>query len=96
MERVRKAFIMRMILIYKETIVPVLNLKEAAIGQWHRIGASAAPHQRLEELGFLPMEKVRVLRRSWFRRGALVVQVGDAVFALRPAEAQRVSLEPTA
>ncbi len=73
-----------------------LNLKEAAIGEWHRIQAESAPHQRLEELGFLPMEKVKVLRRSWFRSGALVVQVGDAVFALRPAEAEMVSLEPTA
>jgi Fe2+ transport system protein FeoA len=50
----------------------------------------------MEELGFLPMEKVKVLRRSWFSNGALVVQVGDAVFALRPGEAQMVSLEPTA
>lgn len=73
-----------------------LNLKEAAIGQWHRIQAGAVPHPRLEELGFLPMEKVKVLRRSWFQSGALVVQVGDAVFALRPGEAQMVSLEPAA
>lgn len=73
-----------------------LNLKEAPTGQWHRIQAGSVPHQRLEELGFLPMEKVKVLRRSWFTNGALVVQVGDAVFALRPGEAQMVSLEPTA
>ena len=87
---------MRLILIYKDAVVPTLNLKEAAIGQWHRIGASSAPHQRMEELGFLPHEKVKVLRRSWFKSGALVVQVGDAVFALRPGEAQLVSLEPAA
>ncbi len=73
-----------------------LNLKEAATGQWHRIRATSARTQRLEELGFLPMEKVRVLRRSWFKNGALVVQVGDAVFALRPGEAQMVALEPAA
>ncbi|MGB4360263.1 MAG: FeoA family protein [Rhodoferax sp.] len=73
-----------------------LNLKEAAIGQWHRIQAGVVPHQRLQELGFLPLENVKVLRRSWFGRGALVVQVGDAVFALRPAEAQLVALEPAA
>ncbi|MCK9214364.1 MAG: FeoA family protein [Rhodoferax sp.] len=76
--------------------MPTLNLKEAAIGQWHRIRAGSVPHQRLAELGFLPMEKVKVLRRSWFGKGALVVQVGNAVFALRPGEAQLVSLEPTA
>lgn len=85
-----------MILIYKETIVHMLNLKEAAIGEWHRIRAGSDRHQRLEELGFLPMEKVKVLRRSWFRNGALVVQVGDAVFALRPDEARMVGLEPAA
>lgn len=85
-----------MILIYKDTTVLTLNLKEAAIGQWHRIRATSTPNQRMEELGFLPLEKVKVLRRSWFSSGALVVQVGDAVFALRPSEAQMVSLEPTA
>ena len=71
-----------------------LNLKDAAIGQWHCIRSGSSPHQRLEELGFLPMEKVKVLRRSWFSDGAMVVQVGDAVFALRPGEAQMVRLEP--
>ena len=49
----------------------------------------------MEELGFLPMEKVRV-QRSWFKNGALVFQVGDAVFALRPGKAQMVTLEPAA
>lgn len=83
-----------MTLIYKELIVHPDTLKEATVGQWHRIRAGTVPHQRLEELGFLPMEKVKVLRRSWFGNGALVVQVGDAVFALRPGEAQMVSLEP--
>ena len=87
---------MRIILIYKDAIVLTLNLKEAATGQWHRIHATSAHHQRMEELGFLPMEKVKVLRSSWFNKGALVVQVGDAVFALRPGEAQMVTLEPTA
>ena len=87
---------MRIILIEKDATVLALNLKEAAIGQWHRIQATSAHHRRMEELGFLPMEKVRVLRRSWFKNGALVVQVGDAVFALRPGEAQTVTLEPLA
>jgi len=87
---------MRISLICKDAIVLTLNLKEAAIGQWHRIQATSNHNQRMEELGFLPLEKVKVLRRSWFSRGALVVQVGDAVFALRPSEAQLVLLEPAA
>jgi Fe2+ transport system protein FeoA len=85
-----------MILICNKFIMHTLNLKDAAMGQWHRIRAGAGPQQRLEALGFLPMEKVKVLRRSWFKNGALVVQVGDAVFALRPGEAQSVALEPSA
>ena len=71
------------------------NLHEAALGHWHRIQGTSGQSRRLEELGFLPMEKVKVLRRSWFGNGALVVQVGDAVFALRPGEARMVKLEPT-
>jgi ferrous iron transport protein A len=35
---------------------------------------------------------VRVLQRSWFKKGALVVQVGDAVFGLRPEEAQQIEV----
>jgi Fe2+ transport system protein FeoA len=44
-------------------------------------------------LGFLPYEQVRVVRRSHFKRGALVVQIGNAVFALRADEAQQVQVE---
>lgn len=71
------------------------NLQEAAVGYWHRILGTSGQNRRLQELGFLPLEKVKVLRRSWFKSGALVVQVGDAVFALRPCEAEMVTLEPT-
>ncbi len=63
------------------------NLNQAPVRQWHRIAAHSAHHPRLLELGFLPLENVRVLQRSWFKTGALVVQVGDAVFGLRPDEA---------
>ena len=49
---------------------------------------------RLLELGFLPLENVRVLQRSWCRGGALVVQVGDAVFGLRPEEAEQIPVQP--
>lgn len=69
------------------------NLNLAPVGQWRRIAAGGIRNLRLLELGFLPHEQVRVLRRSWFRRGALVVQVGPAVFGLRPSEASQILLE---
>ena len=69
------------------------TLNQAAVRQWHRIDARGTPHPRLQELGFLPLENVRILQRSWFQRGALVVQVGDAVFGLRPEEAEQIPLQ---
>ena len=68
------------------------NLNQAPLQQWHRIAPDSAHHPRLLELGFLPLENVRVLQRSWFKRGALVVQVGDAVFGLRPDEASQIAV----
>lgn len=70
-----------------------LSLNQAPLRQWHRVTASGAGHPRLLELGFLPLENVRVLQRSWFRGGAVVVQVGDAVFGLRPEEAARIPVQ---
>ncbi|MEN9904164.1 MAG: hypothetical protein RLZZ555_729 [Pseudomonadota bacterium] len=84
---------MRVILICSESSLSPLKLDQAAVGQWHRIAAGGVHNLRLLELGFLPHEQVRVLRRSWFRRGALVVQVGPAVFGLRPSEASQIELE---
>ena len=43
----------------------------------------------------MPLENVRVLQRSWFKNGALVVQVGDAVFGLRPEEAEQIAVHTT-
>ncbi|PRD67179.1 transport protein A [Malikia granosa] len=57
------------------------------------MAAGGSNNARLLELGFLPHEQVRVLRRSWFRQGAIVVQVGPAVFGLRPSEASQILLE---
>ena len=50
--------------------------------------------QRLADLGFVPQERVCVLRRSWWKKGALVVQVGNATFALRHSEAACIELVP--
>ena len=56
-----------------------MTLNQVPVRQWRRIAAHSAHHPRLLELGFMPLENVRVLQRSWFKNGALVVQVGDAV-----------------
>jgi ferrous iron transport protein A len=48
--------------------------------------------KRLTDLGFVPNERVCVLRRSWWKGGALVVQVGNATFALRDREAACIEL----
>jgi ferrous iron transport protein A len=46
----------------------------------------------LADLGFLPGEAVRVLRRGAQRTGNLVVRVGQSTFALRHAEAECVAV----
>lgn len=48
--------------------------------------------QRLGELGFLPGEPVRLLRRGPGGREPLAVQVGDTLFALRLVEADCVEV----
>lgn len=47
----------------------------------------ASTVQRLLEIGFLPGEPVRVLRRGPGGREPIAVQVGDTLFALRWVEA---------
>ena len=47
----------------------------------------------LQALGFLVGEPVRLLRRSWLRRGPLVVQIGNATFALRQDEAECIDVQ---
>ncbi|MDR7296561.1 ferrous iron transport protein A [Pelomonas aquatica] len=50
----------------------------------------------LSDLGFLPGEAVRVLRRGAERTGNLVVRVGQSTFALRHAEAECIAVTPRA
>ena len=52
--------------------------------------------RRLAELGFLPGEKVTVLRRGPGGREPLAVQIGDTVFALRSIEAQCIQIDSLA
>ncbi len=78
-----------------------LSLNDTPLGIWRRIlslktegsGLSEVA-QRLADLGFVPQERVCVLRRSWWKNGALVVQVGNATFALRHSEAACIELAP--
>ncbi len=50
--------------------------------------------QRLEELGFLPGERVMVLTRGKPGGDPLAVRVGHSTFALRRAEAACVRVRP--
>jgi ferrous iron transport protein A len=75
------------------------RLSEAAPGAALRVtglaAADAAQGQaaRLAELGFLPGEPARVLRRGPFGGDPLQVRVGASTFALRRAEAAAVLVE---
>jgi len=80
---------------------PTLNESQPKV--WRRISSlksEGAPAdeglgglvKRLSDLGFVPHERVCVLRRSWWKGGALVVQVGNATFALRDSEAACIEL----
>ncbi|MBC7377549.1 MAG: ferrous iron transport protein A [Burkholderiaceae bacterium] len=60
----------------------VVSINDNANGQ-----VDASMTARLGELGFLPGERVSVLRRGPGGREPLAVQVGDTVFALRKIEA---------
>jgi ferrous iron transport protein A len=49
--------------------------------------------RRLMELGFVPGERIRMLKRG-FTGGPLAVKVGQSTFALRRFEAALVSIQP--
>jgi len=49
--------------------------------------------RRLMELGFVPGERIRMLKRG-VTGGPLAVKVGQSTFALRRFEAARVSIQP--
>jgi ferrous iron transport protein A len=48
--------------------------------------------RRLMELGFVPGEKVQVLRRIFFGRGPLAVRVGTSTFAMRKVESSLIKV----
>ena len=49
--------------------------------------------RRLMELGFVPGERVQVLRRVFFGRGPLAVRVGTSTFAMRQLESSLIEVE---
>lgn len=57
-------------------------------------GLDAQQLQRLGELGFLPGEPVQLIRRGPGGREPLAVRIGDAIFALRLAEARHIAVSP--
>lgn len=48
--------------------------------------------RRLMELGFVPGERVQVLRRIFFGRGPLAVRVGTSTFAMRKLESSLIKV----
>jgi ferrous iron transport protein A len=50
--------------------------------------------RRLRELGFVPGEDVQIIAHGPFGKDPLVAQVGFTRFALRRAEAARITVEP--
>ncbi|HAT31077.1 MAG TPA: ferrous iron transport protein A [Janthinobacterium sp.] len=50
--------------------------------------------RRLMELGFVPGERIRMLKRGMPGGDPLAIKVGNATFALRRFEAARISIRP--
>ena len=56
-------------------------------------GTGVDVSRRLMELGFVPGERIRMLRRG-MQGGPLAIKVGHSTFALRRFEAALVSVKP--
>jgi ferrous iron transport protein A len=48
---------------------------------------------QLEDIGFLPGERVEVLRKGFLGQGPILIRVGSSTFALRESEARMVEVE---
>jgi ferrous iron transport protein A len=57
-------------------------------------GQGADVARRLMELGFVPGERIRMLKRGMPGGDPLAVKVGNSTFALRRFEAALVSIHP--
>ena len=83
------------------TLVPSLTTLDSLKAGQSATVIHLAPHaqqggvdvqRRLMELGFVPGERIRVLKRVL--GGPLAVKVGESTFALRRFEAALVSIKP--
>ncbi len=57
-------------------------------------GAGVDVSRRLMELGFVPGERIRMLKRGMPGGDPLAVKVGQSTFALRRFEAALISIKP--
>jgi ferrous iron transport protein A len=64
----------------------------AVVRQVEDAHACDAIAQRLRDLGFVPGEPVRVVARGPWGADPLLIQIGSTRFALRRAEASRVTV----
>ncbi len=60
----------------------------------HERAAGVDLARRLMELGFVPGEKIRMLKRGLPGGDPLAVKVGQSTFALRRFEAALISIQP--
>ncbi|MGE5452870.1 MAG: FeoA family protein [Acidobacteriota bacterium] len=60
----------------------------------HGVHDGGALKRRLMELGFVPGEKVQVLRRIFAGKGPLAVRVGTSTFAMRKLESSLIEVIP--
>lgn len=83
------------------TLAPALTTLDSLKAGQSATVVHLAPHaqqggfdvqRRLMELGFVPGERIRVLKRVL--GGPLAVKVGQSTFALRRFEAALVSIQP--
>jgi ferrous iron transport protein A len=65
------------------------TIQDVKTGSHHDGGALK---RRLMELGFVPGERVQVLRRVFFGRGPLAVRVGTSTFAMRKLESSLIEV----
>ncbi|WNH51864.1 FeoA family protein [Stenotrophomonas oahuensis] len=68
----------------------------ALVDSVQEIHANDAIARRLQELGFVAGENVRLVARGPIGAEPLLVQVGFTRFALRIAEAKRIQVRPLA